>query len=125
MADRESATTERPACRLRTSGSPSCRGGPSAVFHSCICHVIVMDDVQGVDIYLGQPFHHILVLVHHVVKIQILGGHRTVFRAYLLSADFIHTAVDGVEQALGQVGSGAKELHFLPMRILDTQQAMA
>ncbi len=38
--------------------------------------VHVMDDVQGVDIYLGQPFHHILVLVHHLVIIQILGGDR-------------------------------------------------
>ena len=75
--------------------------------------VIVMNDVQGIDIYLGQPFHHILVLVHHVVKIQILCGHGTVFRSHLLAADFIDTAVDGVEQAFGQIGSGAEELHFL------------
>ena len=75
--------------------------------------VIVVDDVQGIDIYLGQPLHHIFVFVHYIVKIQIFRGYGAVLGAYLLAADFIHPAVDGVEQALGQVGPGAEELHFL------------
>ena len=75
--------------------------------------MVVMDNVQGVHVNLRQPLHHILVPVHYLVVIQILGGDGAELGAHLLAADLVHAAVDGVEQALGQVGSGAEELHFL------------
>ena len=40
----------------------------------------VMDDVQGIDIHAGQPFHHILIFLHDLIIIQVLGGDGTVFR---------------------------------------------
>ena len=75
--------------------------------------VHIVDDVQCVYIYAGQPFHHVLVGVHDLVIIQVLGGNGAVFRSHLLFGDLVHTAVDGVEQAFCQVGPGAEELHFL------------
>ena len=75
--------------------------------------VHVVDDVQSVYVHTGQPTHHIVVAFHNLVVIQILGGDGAVLGADLLTADFVHTAVDGVQKALGQVSTGAEELHLL------------
>ena len=61
----------------------------------------------------GQPLHHILILIPHLVVIQVLGSDRAVLRSDLLAADLIYTAVDRVQKALCKVGAGAKELHLL------------
>ncbi len=73
----------------------------------------VVDNVQAVDIHACQPFHHIPVPVHDLIKLQILGGNRPVLRSHLSAADLVHPAVDGVKQALGQIGPGPEKLHFL------------
>ena len=75
--------------------------------------VHVLDQVEHVDIQPGQPVHHHIVLFHHLVVVEILAGDGGVGRAHLLVELFVHTAVDGVEQALGQVRPGAEELHLL------------
>ena len=75
--------------------------------------VHIMDDVQRVHIHLRQPLHHVPVLFHHVVVIQIIPCDGTVPGPHLLFGDLIHTAVDGIQQALGQVGARTEELHLL------------
>ena len=75
-----------------------------------------MDDVDGVHIQLGNVGEHLLVvcqylgIVQHLVIILLdLGDDQ---QALLL----VHTAVDGVQKALGKVGAGAEELHLLAYR---------
>ena len=75
--------------------------------------VHVVDDVEGIDINAGQPLHHIHILLHDLIIVEVLGGDGTVLRADLMAVHLIHAAVDGVQQALGQVGAGAEELHLL------------
>ena len=75
--------------------------------------VHILDEVQDVDVEAGQPVHHHIVLFHDLVVVQVLAGDGSVGRAHLFAQLFVHTAVDGVEQALGQVGAGAEELHLL------------
>ena len=74
--------------------------------------VHVVDDVEGVDVHLRQPAHHRVELLHDLVVVEVLAGDRRELRADLLVADLVHAAVDGVQQALGQVGARAEELHF-------------
>ena len=73
----------------------------------------IMNDVQCIDIQSRKPFHHLVVLVHDIVKVQIIALNGSVFRAYLHFHDLIHAAVDGVEQAFCKVCSCTEELHFL------------
>ena len=73
----------------------------------------VVDDVKGIDINAGQPLHHIHILLHDLIIVEVLGGDGTVLGADLMAVHLIHAAVDGVQQALGQVGAGAEELHLL------------
>ena len=73
----------------------------------------VVDDVERVDIHAGKPLDHVLVLGHHVVEVQGVALDRAELRADLLLGDLVHAAVERVEEALGQVGAGAKELHLL------------
>ena len=58
--------------------------------------VVVVDDVKGVDIYLGKPFHHVLIFVHDLVVIQVLRSDGTVFWSYLLAGNLVHASIDGV-----------------------------
>ena len=73
----------------------------------------IVDDVQGVDVEAGQPIHHHIELLHDLVIVQGAAPDGQQLRPYLVAADFIPTAVNGVEEALGQVGPGAEELHLL------------
>ena len=73
----------------------------------------ILDQIQDIDIETGQPIHHQVKLVHHFVIIQILGANGSELRSALYLELLIHTAVDRVEQALGQVGAGSEELHLL------------
>ena len=81
--------------------------------------VHVLDEVQDVDVELGQPVHHHVELVHDLVVVKVLGGDGGVLGANLhVVALLVHellvlAAVDGVVQALGEVGTGAEELHLL------------
>ena len=75
--------------------------------------VHVVNDVEGVDVDLGQPLHHVAVLGHDVVVVEVVALDRTELRADLLAGLLVAAAVDGVEEALGEVGAGAEELHLL------------
>ena len=79
--------------------------------------VHVVDQVQGVHIDAGEPVQHNVVLVHHILVVQVVASNGGQFRANLhaghQAAFFVLAAVNGVEQGLGQVGAGAKELQFL------------
>ena len=81
--------------------------------------VHVLDEVQDVDVEVGEPVHHEVELVHDLVVVEVLAGDGRVLRADLhVVALLVHellvlAAVDGVVQALGEVGAGAEELHLL------------
>ena len=72
-----------------------------------------MDNLQCVDIHLGQPTHHLLVLRHHLVIIQIFARNRFEAWSHLYAGALVAPAVDGIQQALGQVGARSEELHLL------------
>src|SRR5258706_12334979 len=76
--------------------------------------VHVMNDVHGIDIDTREPIHHLFELVDHIVKLKVLTLNSAVRRTYLLACEFVPAAVDGIEEALGEVGSGTEELHLLP-----------
>ncbi len=75
--------------------------------------VHIMNDVEGIDIQAREPFHHIVVLFHNVVKVEIIALNGAVFRPYLDFKPLVNTAVYSVKQALGEVCPRAEELHFL------------
>ena len=81
--------------------------------------VHVLDEVEDVDVELGQPVHHQVELVHDLVVVEVLAGDGGILGANLhVVALLVHellvlAAVDGVVQALGEVGAGAEELHLL------------
>ena len=56
----------------------------------------VMNHVQGVHVQLGEPFHHVVITLHHFVVIQILGSNRPVGRSHLLPGLYVDSSVDGV-----------------------------
>ena len=73
----------------------------------------ILDEVQHVDVQAGQPVQHLDILGQDLVIVQVLAGDGGVVGAALLMALLVHAAVDGVQQALCQVGAGTKELHLL------------
>ncbi len=75
--------------------------------------VHILDQVQHIDVQASQPVQHLDILGQHLVVVQVLAGDGGVVGAALLVALLVHTAVDGVQQALGQVGAGTEELHLL------------
>ena len=74
--------------------------------------VHVVNDVQCIDIDLSQPFHHITETFHDFIIVQIFCSDGAEFRSHLFFGDFVHAAVDGIEQTFRQVCPGAEELHF-------------
>ena len=99
-----------------TGGEPAgdllvVQGHLDALVAVLVVHVV--DDVQGVHIHPGQPLHHVVEALHHVLVVQVLVLDGAEAGANLLFADLVHAAVDGVQQALGQIGAGAEELHLL------------
>ena len=75
--------------------------------------VHVVDDLQGVGVNASQPAHHLFVLFHHFVVVEVLGSNGFKLRSHLFTRAFIATAVDCVKQCLGKVGASAEELHLL------------
>ncbi len=75
--------------------------------------VHILDQVQHVDVQAGQPVQHLDILGQDLVIVQVLAGDGGVVGAALLMALLVHAAVDGVQQALGQIGAGTEELHLL------------
>ena len=73
----------------------------------------IVDDVQGVHINARQPLHHIIECVNYLIIFKHVAVIFSVLRPHLFSGLLIHAAVEGIEQALRQVGAGAEELHFL------------
>ena len=73
----------------------------------------VVDDVQGINVGLGEPILHVVEQLHYLVILKVFTLVARGGRGHLLALHFVHTAVQGVEQSLGQVGAGAEELHLL------------
>ena len=72
-----------------------------------------VDDVQGVDIELGEPFAHILKPAVHIVKLEGTIRHLSHALAELVSVPFVPAVVDGIQQRLCQICSSPEELHLL------------
>ena len=64
---------------------------------------------------MSEPIHVEAKLVDDFIVVEVFASDRRIFRANLrtLHEAFILTAVDGVEESLGEVCAGAEELHFL------------
>ena len=102
----------------------ACNAGGKGAAHIGVdeCHlgflvvvlvVHILDQVQHVDVQAGQPVQHLDILGQDFVIVQVLAGDGGIVGAALLVALLVHTAVDGVQQALGKVGACAEELHLL------------
>ena len=80
--------------------------------------VHVVDDVQGHDVGLGQPFESLLVVGLNLLVIQGAVGFRlnrldNALIDNLHAGHLVATAVDGVQQSLGGVHTSCEELHLL------------
>ena len=75
--------------------------------------VHVVDDVHGVDVGLGQPGAVEVDALHQLVVVQVLLGPHGHFGAHLVALQLVPAAVDGQQHQLGQIGTGAEELHIL------------
>jgi hypothetical protein len=75
--------------------------------------VHVVDHVHRVDVDAGQPVHHPLEAGHDVAEVEDVALDRPELGRHLLPRDLIASAVDRVEQALGEVGPRPEELHLL------------
>ena len=104
--------------KARYARSPGAHHVPVMQGHlECLVVIFVVHivyDLECIDIDLREPAHHLLELVHHVVIFKIIACHRGICRGNLLAANLVAAAVDGVEQALGEVRAGTEELHLLP-----------
>ena len=72
----------------------------------------IMDQVQRIDIDSRQPIHHHLKLLNHIFIIQEFSRNRSELRAYLLLSPHIASAIQSIEQALGQISTCPEELHL-------------
>ena len=75
--------------------------------------VHVVDAVERVDVGLGEPVHHRIEPVHHLVIVQHVAGHGRELRPDLVAAHLVASAIERVQQGLGQVHARAEELHLL------------
>ena len=73
-----------------------------------------MNDVHGIDVHLCQPFHHPLDLSDDVIELEVVALNRINFGANLFAADLVAAAINGVKQALCEIGARAEELHLFP-----------
>ena len=73
----------------------------------------VLNQVQDVDIQISQPFHHVVILMHNLIIIQILACDRAIFRTNLCLRLFIDSTVDRIQQTFRKVCTCSEELHFL------------
>ena len=82
----------------------------------CLIVVLVMhvlDEVKDIHIDACKPVHHGVILCDHFIIVKILGCDWTVRRANLLLCLLIHTAVDRIKEAFGEVCTSTEELHLL------------
>ena len=75
--------------------------------------VHIVDNLQGIHVHLGQPTHHLLVFLHHLVIVEIFARNRLELGSHLHTGTLVAPAVDGIKQALGQIGTSTEELHLL------------
>ena len=75
--------------------------------------VHIVNDFKRVHVHAGKPFHHLLKALHNFAVVKIFGRDRLKCRRNLRTRFFVASAVDGVEQTLGQVGACAEKLHLL------------
>ena len=79
----------------------------------------VLDEVQDVHVEACEPIHHQVELVHDLVVVEILRRDRGKLGAdlhvvaLLVRELRVLAAVDGIVQALCEVGAGTEELHLL------------
>ena len=73
----------------------------------------VVDDIDGVHIQFRHIGQNLLVISQHLGIVQHLILVRLNPRNHLDPLLLIYPAVNGIEQAFGQIGPGAKELHLL------------
>ena len=75
--------------------------------------VHVVDDVHRSDVNAGEPLHRRFEAVEDVVELEVIPLHRLRDRRDLLARHLVAAAVDCIEQAFGEVGASAEELHLL------------
>jgi hypothetical protein len=75
--------------------------------------VHVVDNVERVDVSLGEPFQHRVQPLQDFVVVQHVAGDRRERRPDLVARNFVAAAVQGIQQRLGQVHARAEELHLL------------
>ena len=78
--------------------------------------VLVMhevDGVHGVDVDASEPVHGLVVAGEDPVEIERALGGRLELGADLGAGDLVLTSVEDVEEELGKVATGTKELHLL------------
>src|SRR5207253_4642484 len=59
------------------------------------------------------PVHHLFEAFDDVVKFEIVAFDGAESRADLVAADLVTATVDGIQEALGEIGASAEELHLL------------
>ena len=69
--------------------------------------------MERVAVNTCQPLHHLIELLHHLFVVEVFAGDGREEGRNLLAVHFVDTTVDGIEQALRQVGTRAEELHLL------------
>ena len=124
IADRLSATTERPAMpnamvrRIRHRAAPS-PGARSSICRACSgCNSWHGHRCAPATPSSVSNLCHDVVIVEHVA----LDGRRG--RRDLRPRYFVASAVDGIEQALPRFTRAPKNCICLPIRMAETQQAM-
>ncbi len=109
--------------RVRHNGEPRDARGPDSLHVAIVqrhleCFigifvVHVVNHLQRIHIHLRQPAHRLFKLFHHLVVVQIFRSDRLISGSHLYTRLLVAPPVDCVEEALGQVGTCAKELHLL------------
>ncbi len=79
----------------------------------CILVVHVVNNVHGIHVHAGQPIHHLFIADQHIIEVEILALDGFVCRSNLFAGELISTAIDCIQQALGEIRAGAKKLHLL------------
>ena len=75
--------------------------------------VHVVDNLQCVHVGLCQPAHHLLEAGPELLVGEVVAGDWAEAGTYLLAANLVTAAVDGIQHTLGQVGASTEELHLL------------
>ena len=105
---------------MRETGNTCCEGTAHVGIDECqlgslieVLVVHIVNQVQCVHIDVSQPVEHIAEAGLQLLPGEVLAGDGAELRTALLAGLGIHTAVDGVEQGLGHIGTSTEELHLL------------